>query len=175
MCEFSKSDVSFFILSICEVRLHYYSITSLFGSQYINFTLWKFAFLYKKEPKMYEVFEQLLQKFGVTTADVCKATGIGQSTMSNWKSRRNLISGKNAQLIADYFKVSVDYLMTGKEKDGEEKYYINDETAEIAQKIFQSKELKVLFDAAQDAQPEDLDTVYQMLLALKRKERGEDN
>lgn len=122
---------------------------------------------------MYEVFEQLLQKFGVTTADVCKATGIGQSTMSNWKSRRNLISGKNAQLIADYFGVSVDYLMTGKEKEGGEKYYINDETASIAQEIFDNKELRLLFDAAKDAQPEDLQTVHQMLLALKRKERGD--
>ena len=122
---------------------------------------------------MYEVFEQLLQKFGVTTADVCKATGIGQSTMSNWKSRRNLISGKNAQLIADYFGVSVDYLMTGKEKEGWEKYYINDETASIAQEIFDNKELRLLFDAAKDAQPNDLQTVHQMLLALKRKERGD--
>ena len=61
---------------------------------------------------MYEVFEQLLQKFGITAADVCKATGIRQSTISNWKSRRNLISGKNAQLIADYFNISVDYLMS---------------------------------------------------------------
>lgn len=122
---------------------------------------------------MYEVFEQLLQKFGVTTADVCKATGIGQSTMSNWKSRRNLISGKNAQLIADYFGVSVDYLMTGKEKEGGEKYYINDETASIAQEIFDNKELRLLFDAAKDAQPDDLQTVHQMLLALKRKERGD--
>ena len=122
---------------------------------------------------MYEVFEQLLQKFGVTTADVCKATGIGQSTMSNWKSRRNLISGKNAQLIADYFGVSVDYLMTGKEKDGGEKYYLNDETSQIAQEIFENKELRLLFDAAKDAQPEDLQTVHQMLLALKRKERGD--
>ena len=85
---------------------------------------------------MYEVFEQLLQKFGVTTADVCKATGIGQSTMSNWKSRRNLISGKNAQLIADYFGVSVDYLMTGKEKEGGERYYLNEETTKMAQTIF---------------------------------------
>ena len=122
---------------------------------------------------MYEVFEQLLQKFGVTTADVCKATGIGQSTMSNWKSRRNLISGKNAQLIADYFGVSVDYLMTGKEKEGGEKYYINDETSSIAQEIFDNKELRLLFDAAKDAQPDDLQTVHQMLLALKRKERGD--
>ena len=97
---------------------------------------------------MYEVFEQLLQKFGVTTADVYKATGIGQSTMSNWKSRRNLISGKNAQLIADYFGVSVDYLMTGKEKEGGEKYYLNEETSQIAQEIFDNKELRLLFDAA---------------------------
>ena len=122
---------------------------------------------------MYEVFEQLLQKFGVTTADVCKATGIGQSTMSNWKNRRNLLSGKNAQLIADYFGVSVDYLMTGKEKEGGERYYLNDETSEIAQEIFENKELRLLFDAAKDAQPEDLQTVHQMLLALKRKERGD--
>ena len=122
---------------------------------------------------MYEVFEQLLQKFGVTTADVCKATGIGQSTMSNWKSRRNLLSGKNARLIADYFGVSVDYLMTGKEKEGGEKYYINDETASIAQEIFDNKELRLLFDAAKDVQPDDLQAVHQMLLALKRKERGD--
>lgn len=121
---------------------------------------------------MYEIFEQLLQKFGVTTADVCKATGIGQSTMSNWKNRRNLISGKNAQLIADYFGISVDYLMTGKEKEGGETYYLNEETAKMAQDIFENKELRVLFDAARDASPEDLQTVHSMLLALKRKEQG---
>ena len=125
--------------------------------------------------KMYEIFEQLLQKFGVTTYQVSKATGIGQSTFSSWKTRRNLISVAKAKKIADYFGVSVDYLMSGEEKEGGEKYYLNDETADIAQKIFENKELKVLFDAAQDAQPEDLGTVYQMLLALKRKERGEDN
>ena len=121
---------------------------------------------------MYEVFEQLLLKFGVTTADVCKATGIGQSTMSNWKNRRNLISGKNAQLIADFFNVSVDYLMTGKEKEGGETYYLNEETTKIAQEIFEHKDLRLLFDAARDAEPEDLQAVHTMLLALKRKERG---
>ena len=97
---------------------------------------------------MYEIFEQLLQKFGVTTADVCKATGSGQSTISNWKSRGNLISGKNAQLIADYFGVSLDYLMTGKDNELHEfaeKYYMNDDTAKIAQEIFEKD--KVLFDA----------------------------
>ena len=63
---------------------------------------------------MYEIFEQLLQKYGVTTYQVSKATGISQSTFSNWKSRRNLLSADKATLIANYFGVSLDYIMTGK-------------------------------------------------------------
>ena len=124
---------------------------------------------------MYEIFEQLLQKYGLTTYQVAKATGISQSTFSNWKSRRNILSPEKLQKIADYFNVSLDYMMTGKEETGllDRKYYINEETAEMADKIFHNKELRLLFDAAQDAQPEDLSTVHQMLLALKRKERGD--
>lgn len=124
---------------------------------------------------MYEVFEQLLQKFGVTAYQVSKATGIPQSTLSNWKAKRNLIRGDKAQKIADYFGVSVDYLMTGKEKEGGEKYYLNDETAEMAQALFENRNLRALFDAARDASPEDLKTTYDMLIALKRKERGEND
>lgn len=123
---------------------------------------------------MYEVFEQLLQKFGVTTADVCKATGICQSTISNWKSRRNLISGKNAQLIADYFGISVDYLMTGKEKEGGEEYYINDETREIAQEIFENPDLKSLFNMSRKMPPERLKAHIEFMKNLYRQETGED-
>ena len=68
---------------------------------------------------MYEIFEQLLQKYGVTSYQVSKATGISQSTLSNWKSRRNLLRPDKAQKIADYFGVSLDYLMTGKEEQKE--------------------------------------------------------
>ena len=123
---------------------------------------------------MYEVFEHLLQKFGVTTAEVCKATGIGQSTMSNWKSRRNMISGKNAQLIADYFGVSVDYLMTGREKEGGEEYYINDETREIAQEIFENPDLKSLFDMSRKMPPERLRAHLEFMKSLYNQENGED-
>ena len=122
---------------------------------------------------MYSIFEQLLQKYGVSTYKVSKDTGIAQSVFSAWKNGISTPKQDKIQKIADYFNVSVDYLMTGKEKEGGEKYYINDETASIAQEIFDNKELRLLFDAAKDAQPEDLQTVHQMLLALKRKERGD--
>lgn len=123
---------------------------------------------------MYEIFEQLLHSYGISAYKFCKETGISQSTISTWKSKKNLISGEIAKKIADYFGVTVDYLMTGEEKEGD-KYYLNDDTAAMAQKLFENKDLKVLFDAAQDATPEDLKTTYDMLMALKRKERGDND
>ena len=87
--------------------------------------------------------------------------------------KKGTVPDDRLRLISKYLDVSVEYLMTGKEKEGGERYYLNDETSEIAQEIFENKELRLLFDAAKDAQPEDLQTVHQMLLALKRKERGD--
>lgn len=124
---------------------------------------------------MYEIFEQLLQSYGITAYKFCKETGITQSTISTWKTKRNLISGELAKRIADYFNVSVGYLMTGEEQEGGEKYYLNDETAQAAQEIFENKELRMLFDVAHDADPEDLRALHSMALALKRKERGYDD
>lgn len=124
---------------------------------------------------MYEVFEHLLQSYGISAYKFCKDTGISQSTISTWKKKNNLISGELAKKIADYFNVSIEYLMTGEEKDTGERYYLNDDTAEIAQAVFENKDLRVLFDAAKDASPEDLKTTYDMLMALKKKERGEND
>ena len=47
---------------------------------------------------------------------------------------------------------------------------MNNETVEMAQKLFENKDFRVLFDP-KDATPEDLETTYNMLMALKKKER----
>jgi transcriptional regulator with XRE-family HTH domain len=83
--------------------------------------------------------------------------------------RKGVFPADRLSQIAAYLNVSTDYIMTGQETPG---YYINEETAAIAQEIFENKELRVLFDTARDAAPEDLETVHSMLLALKRKEQG---
>ncbi len=121
---------------------------------------------------MYEIFAKLLKAKGFTAYQVSKATGIAQSTLSDWKSGKSVPKADKIQKIADFFGVSAEYIMTGKEGDQGRKYYLNDETAAIAQDIFENKELRLLFDAARDADPEDIETVHSMLLALKRKERG---
>lgn len=55
---------------------------------------------------MYEVFEQLLQKYGVTPYKVAKESGVTQTALSNWKSGRSTPTTKTLQKIADYFGVS---------------------------------------------------------------------
>lgn len=68
---------------------------------------------------MYEIFVKLLEKYGVTAYKVSKATGIAGSTFSDWKSGRSTPKQDKLQKIADYFGVTVDYLMTGKEESKE--------------------------------------------------------
>ena len=62
---------------------------------------------------MYEIFMQLLQKHKVTPYKVSKETGISQTTITHWKSGRSVPKQDKLKKIADYFGVSVDYLMTG--------------------------------------------------------------
>lgn len=87
------------------------------------------------------------------------------------------------QNIADILECSPLYLMgMDKELKSEIKventehiskpeiYYTDSAAQQIAQEIFDNKELRLLFDAAKDASPEDLLTVHTMLTALKKKE-----
>lgn len=70
--------------------------------------------------------------------------------------------------VADYFGVSPEYLLTGERKT----YYFNDETAEVAQEIFDDPDLHALFDAAKDSSPENLRLAAEMLKRLKETNRG---
>lgn len=70
----------------------------------------------KGEQDMYEIFEQLLQKYGVTPYKVSKATGVSQSSLSDWKMGKITPKTSTLQKIADYFGVTLDYLTTGKDE-----------------------------------------------------------
>lgn len=65
---------------------------------------------------MYEVLVKLLQQNNCKPSDVSKATGIPASTFTDWKKGRSVPKQEKLQKIADYFGVSLEYLMTGKEK-----------------------------------------------------------
>lgn len=63
----------------------------------------------------YENFEMLCNLKGVRPGTVSKATGISTATLTSWKQSKYTPKQDKLQLIADYFGVTVDYLMTGTE------------------------------------------------------------
>lgn len=69
--------------------------------------------------------------------------------------------------VADYLGVTADFLTYG------EGHYIVDETAQIAQQIHDNQDLRALFSAAKDADPQTLKDIHEMLLIMKRRERGD--
>lgn len=68
---------------------------------------------------MYEFYCKLRDSRGIKDSDVVKATGITKSTFSDWKSGRSNPKQDKLQKIADYFGVTVDYLLTGKDEPKE--------------------------------------------------------
>lgn len=62
---------------------------------------------------MYEYFQRLLDKYGVTAYKVAKETGVTTATLTNWKKGKYTPKPDKLQKIADYFGVPLSYLMNG--------------------------------------------------------------
>jgi transcriptional regulator with XRE-family HTH domain len=60
---------------------------------------------------MYEIFEQLLKEHNVTAYRVAKETGITTATLTSWKQGKYTPKQEKLQKIADYFGVTIDYLL----------------------------------------------------------------
>lgn len=85
-----------------------------------NFRSVQKAFNPEKENNSYKVFELLLKEHDTTPYKVSKDTGIGTATLSNWKNGKYTPKQDKMQKLADYFGVTIDYLMTGKDSASEE-------------------------------------------------------
>ena len=57
---------------------------------------------------MYSTYEALRNNKGVRDADVSKATGIPQSTFTDWKNGKYVPKVEKLLKLADYFQVSLD-------------------------------------------------------------------
>lgn len=102
--------------------------------------------------------------------EVADAINVSPQTFNTWCQGIALPRMGKVQSLADYFGINKSDLIEDK-TNTEKEYYFNPETKKVAQEIFENKDLALLFDAAKDASPEDLQTVHTMLLALKNKER----
>lgn len=115
----------------------------------------------------YEYFAKVCESKGLKASDVSKATGIRSGVFSDWKAGRYTPKADKMKLIADFLGIPVEPLLTGVQTDVQPGYYIDNETAEIAQEIFDTPGMRILFDAARDSRPEDLQMAADLLKRLK--------
>ena len=58
---------------------------------------------------IYDRIRELANLKGIKMTDIAKATGISVNTMKNWNKSAPKVTG--VQIVAEYFGVSVDYLI----------------------------------------------------------------
>ena len=115
---------------------------------------------------MYEIFEQLLQKNNLTPYKVAKEAGVTQTALSNWKTGKSTPTTKTLQKIADYFGVTIDYLMNGEEKDTEPTLTKRD-TKEITEMMNGIEELLKQDGLMFDGNPASQEAIDSILSAMK--------
>lgn len=125
---------------------------------------------------MYEIFKMLCEEKGITTYRFCKDTGVNSSTISTWKTKNSVCSSKLAGIVAKYFGVSVDYVLTGKEGTAVAQETHVDLKAEFdrIEKLLKSGEGKPLYFDGHPADPESIDLLLNQIkisVALAFKQR----
>ena len=123
-----------------------------------------------------EIIKERRQQLGLTMKEVAEAVGVSEATVSRWESGdiENMRRDKIAKL-AEALKISPAILMGWEDyrTQSDVPYYLDEETAEIAQEVYDRPELKILFDASRKASKEDIQFVVEMIDRMAKKERGE--
>ncbi len=111
---------------------------------------------------MYERFVELLQEKNITPYRVSKDTGVTQTTLSDWKTGRATPKTVTLQKIADYFGVSLDWLV-GSSDNRQNSNELSDVYFSFA---MQAQEAKI--------HPEDIKLAIEMIQKLKKKDSGKE-
>ena len=123
---------------------------------------------------MYEIFEELCRRRGITAYKVCKDLGMNTATTSSWKAGRYTPKADKLQKIADYFGVTLEYLMGVQENEQRKGYYLNEKTAELAQEMYEDEDLRALFHMKRNMNPDKFKVHMETMKQLYRIEHPED-
>ena len=118
---------------------------------------------------------RIAYEHGKSQVQMSRELNINKATISSWMNGTRIPRMDKIDILCNYFNVKRADIMEPQDQAGgisyhQNEYYVDGKTAQIAQEIFESKELRGLFDVARKASASDLQTAYDVLLALKRKE-----
>ena len=114
------------------------------------------------------------EALGITQTELAERMGLkDKSSISKIESGKLPITLKTVERVAVALNCSELLLMgwaensTLKESTSGRIFYFDDESAEIAEEMFQDKNLRALFDAARGTKPEEMKIATEMLKRFK--------
>lgn len=99
---------------------------------------------------------------------------VSKPTVSLWESDKRTPNAEMLQKIANFFDVSVDYLLIGKPNTTNDSYYYDTEVAELAEQIKNDPELRILLDAKRNLSKQDMKAIINITKSLLQRERGDE-
>ena len=119
-----------------------------------------------KEDK--EIFASNLRKYiamsGMQQQEIADKLKVNRKTFNGWCHSVAMPKASTVQAIARFFNIEMTDLLNKNDDDYiPESYYLNNEAKDLARFMHENPKYKVLFDAARNVQPEDIELVKQML------------
>lgn len=114
---------------------------------------------------------RLCTERGTTPTEVCHSIGLAGSAATKWKSGA-VPRDTTLKKIADYFGVSVDYLLGSEPKENAPAAEAEeaDELNELLQELKTRPEMKMLFSLAKGATKEDVELAITIIERMRRDE-----
>ncbi len=119
---------------------------------------------------LYERIESLCSEKSINITMMCKEAEVPRSALSDYKAgRKKTISITNLEKIANYFDVSVDYLLG---KTEQKKPLVNDdeELTEYLEVLRTRPEMKMMFNLTKKATKSDVEKFVKLIEALMENE-----
>lgn len=120
---------------------------------------------------LYENIKKACSERGISINKLETELRLPRSSVS--KYNKNSPSIDKVQKIADFLEFPLEYLTTG-EKEDSPVYYTNEETAKLAQEMFEDEDMRSLFHMKRTMPPERFKAHMEFMKNLYNQEKGED-
>ncbi len=115
----------------------------------------------------------LLNEHSINQTELAKILGVSESTVGKWMLMKSLPRMGIIQKLSDYFSVPKSYFLE-ESAANKRAYYLDPETARLAQEVKDDPRYRALFDATRKLSPDAMKEVMNFI-AYQSKKEGHDN
>lgn len=116
----------------------------------------------------------LMEERRINQVELSLAMGLSRSTVNKWVTQKAIPRMGIIEKLSAFFGVPKSYFLEENGDTAERAYYLDPETAALAQELKDNPEGRALLDATRNLKPESVKEVMQFIKFQKAKEGGLD-